>query len=89
MTSTKKINGRVVAVSVSDRKGVKKANVDLNGRTCPRSRYSGRKTKSRLPVGTIATFWQWSVMPGWAGVCRDTRPTIARDLQNLLWPISG
>ena len=28
MTSTKKINGRVVAVSVSDRKGVKKANVD-------------------------------------------------------------
>jgi len=28
MTSTKKINGHVVAVSVSDRKGVKKANVD-------------------------------------------------------------
>jgi len=28
MTATKKINGRVVAVSVSDRKGVKKANVE-------------------------------------------------------------
>ena len=28
MTSTKKINGSVVAVSVSDRKGVKKTNID-------------------------------------------------------------
>ena len=31
MTSTKKLHGHVVLVSVSDRKGVKKANVDNPG----------------------------------------------------------